>query len=262
MPPRRFSRRARVRRPRKQVSLLRKVGSAIVPLVTAAGVNLLKAKLGLNTETRYLDFNGSSGNTPGLTFVSPPSSQITQWSGGALIDVATRYIAQGSGLGQRSGVSIRIVRMHIKFRVQMDVPSNQTTKIRFFMTRIPASTANPPGILSSQLAVQDNNYCSFKNIDETDYQIVWKSEKTFSPCYNIAVASSVLPTLEFEMDWKPSVKNGMLTWDQTDTTGNPNNISHGYLQMWYQCSNSNGNVSIEPCTAGVNYYARLEYVDN
>jgi len=257
MPRRQFRRK---RAPRKPKSFLRKLGSAALPVITAAGVNLLKAKLGLNTETRYKDFDSASFPTTG--FPSPPSSTLTLWPFADLLS-ATPLISQGSGLGQRAGQSIRITRLRFRYRVQIDLPSNETTHLRCMLVRVPKALDNI-GVDATDLLAQVSNPCSFRNIDEKDYQIVWDQTRTFAPSvlFSTTGPTSTKPSVEFNCDWKPSVKNGMVVWDQSDTTGAATLINAGRLFMFVHASTVTGNYALEPCTGGVAYYARLEYVDN
>lgn len=196
----------------------------------------VKALLGLNTETKYVD-TATAAYTP-----------TTSMSGAITINQTA--IAQGTTSSTRTGSSIRITNYRIKGMWINPAGNLLNSTVRVLIVnwgRTPASTISPSILLQSP-----NDVNSLRNLDSTgSFRILSDRTYQFAPV-STGDAQQVIP---FNFEWAP--KNHHMQWVDSDTAGTLSNIINGVVYVYFLC---------DQATAAnfpyLSVFQRVKFVDN
>ncbi len=205
-------------------------GGALFDHLSAAALDRLKTRLGLNTEENYADVALSTTLTATMaTRMTPPT------------------IPQGVGVGSRVGVSLRVKR--IEFRACIAPAPTQTAPncVRVILTR-----NVEPGQASAANVVQTTTDISSPiNHQAADLGIQVLYDRTFT----VGLAANGAQWVQFTIRDTEFPTMHMI-WPDTDTAGTPGALNEGCINV-YACVDAVNTAA--PIVTG---RVRIAYVDN
>lgn len=226
-----YRRKPQYRRKRRYVKKAKSSwASKALGAVSGIGLRILKNKLGLNTETKYMD-----------TIQGPTTVSTT-----ALHTTYALAIPQGTTTNQRTGAGVRITSYHVKGKLYPsagDINSNFVRVVYYTRKILNGITSATGDIL--QL---NTNTLSPYNMNTESYSIIY--DKTFSMGpYGTTSTNSGQHCFEF--NYTPT--DHQLHWTAADTTGNIGNVEKGLIRGFVMCD------SQAPVFEN---YTRVKFVDN
>ena len=223
---RRFTakRRATKRRATRSPSM----GAQALALIKGYALTKLKQRLGLNTETKYVDTSGVTTATATLA-----------------ARIATPTIPQGSTVGQRQGAGVRITRVDQRICVEAAAAATKGCQIRVITVRHRTAASAAPGDILQ--VTTDISSPLHNNLAANHIELI--SDQTYTLGHATAPNSTILIENSF------SRPNWQMEWTDADTTGVAANlINGGITTFWMQ-----DQVSTAPVYTSTN---RCWYVDN
>jgi hypothetical protein len=231
------------KQPNKKRSPVQKTGAAFVDALGAAAVEKLKIKLGLNTETKYVDYEGALNTTNTLQVAS--HCMLTP-------------IPQGLTDNTHEGSSVRVTKSTIRFLLQNpstntgSAVSTRVLLVRWRPTAGPNVSANTGDVLEKAGTTGIPETLSMETFDPV-YQRKIVYDKTFDfglvtagGCPSVFTREIILNDDDFHM-----------RWTSTDTAGISANSVGDFWTFLVQTSTS---------TAGqyptIWWDQRVEFVDN
>lgn len=192
------------------------------------GLTGVKALLGLNTESKWLDTT-STGTT---------STTLT----------AMQYellVPEGTTANSRTGDGFRLTHYRTRIALQCGVASTGTYVVRVICVYQPIVNNNV--IAASEILQSTTNYISPYNMDTEGYKIL--ADKLFY----ISPAGVEGDHATFEFDYSP--ENHMVKWSTSDTTGASANLERGNIRCFIM-TNATGT------PPDYSMYSRIHFVDN
>jgi len=209
------------------------------------GIESLKRKLGLNTETKTIGFASSTATTNTL---------------GAPLNILSNPIAQGTTDSTREGSTCRVTRLSIRgvvFNGAANLLANTMTRV--LIVRFPklvgsqyvAATAVSSVLFNGGVSGTSELLSQYQNHEDQVYKNTVLFDRTF-----VFGATGTYPTCQpFEFDWSPG--NLHLEWTAADSAGTFSN-SIGDMVIMFIMSNT-ATASNFPV---VNWSQKVDYVDN
>lgn len=227
----RRSNRRKSRKPKSKSSS--SLAKAVAIGLTGVALTLLKHKLGLNTETKYLD-------TP------VASTSITTTCTGVSIPIA---IPQGNTTNTRNGDGLRITSYKLSMLLNANSAATRTTMVRILIVKFRDSRGAT--MASDVFLDEPTNVNSFLNMGNT------VSGGGYTILRDVTIPLEATSTegnqRMFKFSWKP--KNHHVKWTDADTTGASNNIITGLFSAFIFCNNG---TNIPTYSA----QQRVRFVDN
>nr|DAE75817.1 MAG TPA: capsid protein [Cressdnaviricota sp.] len=218
-------------------------GTGLVGAISGAAVTLLKAKLGLNTEEKNVDFSFSN---------NPCSSILTPF-----INVVTQPIPLGDANNQRQGNTVRMTGYSLSLAIR-NVTNNtyfQGTYVRI----IGVDWGHNPAIaIASNVndILQDPTNILSPYTDSPFYtpkKILYDQEIHLGYAANGGGADPMCRRVDIQL----APLNHHLKWTDADTTGTVNFMTEGFIQWYAVCSGFSG-LGVPT----IDMYSRITYVDN
>jgi len=218
----RAKRTKRARKPRSSLA------SQAISAISGYALKRLKQKLGLNTETNFIDVAGTTTSSTSLA---------------QRINFAT--IPQGDGVGNRHGCSIRISKVETRIHIAAPAASTVATTVRIIQVRnTRASNALPVDILESITDIT-----SPLNNTYRDMGIQLLKDTTVV----LGVAGSAEGAVY--LHWTHTGLDDQVVYPDTDTAGAPGSVLKGVITTyWYADNSTNAPLFTSKC--------RYWYVDN
>lgn len=209
-------------------------GSEVVSALGGYALAKLKAKLGLNTETKYVDTVETNVGTSSTC--------------GTLAYALT--IPQGSGNGTRDGASCRLTSYVMRMRIIANTAAVVGTLVRVLMVRWKDSRG--ASITATSLLDDSTRITSQYNLGGTANAIGYTVLYDETVYINIDTTSECQKVLTF----KYTPLQHHLEWTDADTTGVIGNLQDGLIRGYIMTSETGANTP--------NYWSdtRVEYVDN
>lgn len=224
-------RRQAAKKPSTWTDLAKKVALGL----SGSALIALKGKLGLNTETKYID-TSTVVYTATTTLAFAASNLTTP-------------IVQGSASNQRSGATCRMTSMSLRGEIVQSAGNLVPGSMRVVIVNWGRSSNNDaPG-----LVLQDTTQIySPRNLDSTvPFTILMDKSYYYQP----TAAGDAILTRPFSFDYKP--KNHHISWTDADTAGTAANCINGLVTIYIFCSTfTAGNVPT------LTFWQRVKYVDN
>lgn len=235
MPYRRtYSRRNRFTKKRSYKRKARGGGSSLVSSLGRVGLNLLKAKLGLNTEMHWYDVLDTNTAT---------SSSCATMANPILIPI-------GDTVNTRTGNSVRLVSYQLKGRIQANTAATTGCLVRVFVVKFKYIRGTAPS--ASNFLDSASQITSPYNMGDAaaagGYTVLY--DRTFS----VSVNGQDGDTHQFGFTYKPLTHH--LKWDSSDTTGALTSLTDGYIRGFIMTSETGAN----PPNFWANH--RVRFVDN
>lgn len=197
--------------------------------MSKAALDRLKSKLGLNTESNYIDATGSTTSTATL------SSRI-----------AHPTIPQGSGVGQRVGSSLRLTRLDLRINIANVAAMTSDTSVRILVVRNKANGgAQPADILQTTTNFASPIHHLFK---EHELVLLWDEIVT------VGTATSGMGPVNIVRSF--TGENWHVQFDDTDTSGVLANVVEGAISVFWMLDYVSGAAPV------FNSICRYHYVDN
>jgi len=204
------------------------MGAQALSLIKGYALTKLKQRLGLNTELKYVDVNGTTTATTTLT------SRI-----------ATPTIPQGSAVGQRNGAGVRCVKIDQRICIEAAAAATKGCQIRVITVRHKsAAGANVADILQ---VTTDISSPLHNNLAANHIELI--SDQTYTLGHATAPNSTILIENTF------SRPNWQMEWTDADTAGTPANYINGAIATYWM----QDQVSTAPVYTSTNRYW---FVDN
>lgn len=225
----RGAKQGRVKKFVKQVAWNTAVGA-----MSAYAVKQLKDKLGLNTETKYVDFAEAAG--------TPTTTTLT--ATGAI----SNPIPQGDGTNARQGNTLRVTSFQAKYTFRANASSVAASRVRLIIMYQP-KLLQPGNVFTAADIVTDTtaNIETPYNMNTVGYKILY--DKTVE----IAAVGQNGSTKELVISYRPLDHH--MEWTDADTAGSSTLQLRGYMRA-YVCTDN----GTHPPT--YSSYARLKFVDN
>jgi len=203
-------------------------GSQVLALIKGAALAALKRRLGLNTETKYVDVNGTTTATGTLVLrIQPPT------------------IAQGSTVNQRNGAGVRITAVDQRINITAATAATAGCNIRIIVVRhLHAGNPNVADVLQTTTDISSPLH---NNLRANHIELI--SDQT----YSLGTADSGNSSLYISNTY--SRANWQMEWTDADTTGVPANCINGVIATMWMIDN----VTTAPVFTSTNRYW---YVDN
>lgn len=199
-------------------------------LAGKAGIKYLRSRLGLNTESKWLDTLQS-----GLTL-----------SGTAQLLTNATVIPEGDTANTRNGDSVRLTHYKTKFLISANTSQTVTYQVRVIFWHQPVALQGTQ-LTASQILQDSSDILSPYNMDTEGYKVLY--DKTF-----MLLPQNVGKGMIYgEFHYAPTDHH--LKWITADTGGLFTNLTHGVIRgMVYSTGASNFPV--------LTSYTRINYVDN
>jgi len=191
------------RRPTKRrATRTASMGAQALALIKGYALTKLKQRLGLNTESKYVDTAGTTTATTTLT------SRI-----------ASPTIPQGSTVGQRNGAGVRVTRVDQRICVEAAAAATKGCQIRVITVRHRHNGApGPTDILQTSTDISSPLH---NNLAANHIELI--SDQTYTLGHATAPNSTILIENSF------SRPNWQMEWTDADPTGVPGNLINGAL---------------------------------
>lgn len=209
------------------------LGLQVAKSVGGYGLKLLKSRLGLNTETNFLD-----------TAVGPVNLATTLTAGSYALSVP-----QGDTSSTRTGASVRLTSYEVNLSMIPISTNSNPGSIRVILYG-QKKAVNASLVTTAQILQDNTNLRSPYNMDYEGYQILF--DQTYS--FNASVDSAprhVHISAPLGIDWH-------LKWSNADTTGSSANLEAGYVRIAYMYEGFTAVTGIPQISS----YTRIKWVDN
>lgn len=202
-------------------------------------LTMLKNKLGLNTETKFLDTDLSAA--PATTALT-----LTQF-----LTPTQTLIAQGLTTKTRNGDQIRMTRFRVQGQV-INGPANivQNTTVRIIGVNWGTSPASVVSI-SDVLEATSTMESLYAMDPPHSHTIIYDKMFPLGPTGNFALPN----VYNWSFDYKPMAHH--IKWNEGDTAGTEANILRGYVVFYAICS-----AFTAANAPTITTYSRIEFVDN
>lgn len=199
-----------------------------ISTISKYGLRILKNKLGLNTESKFLDIatTGTFASTLGL--------------GADLID----GIAQGLTPITRTGDTIRVTHVNLCMKIVHNTSNAYSCASRVIITYQPKSPATTQ-LGSSAVLTTTTNICSPYSMNLSGLNILF--DKTY--------ITSFSNDMTCIFNWKYNPTNHHARWTIADTTGAAANLEEGALKLHLMDDQGTYHNTWQ-------FFARVYYVDN
>lgn len=209
-------------------------GTIALNALKGYALNKLKSRLGLNTESHWVDTvetNIGTGST--LSVMANPL-----------------VIPMGDTVNTRTGSSVRLTSMVVRCRIQANTAATTGTFVRVIFARIKdiRGTGFPAANILDDTQRITSHYNMGDRADAIGYTILF--DKTFK----IEINGQTGDIAQFMFKYKPTVHH--LKWISTDTTGALTNLMSDQVRGFIMTSETGANTP--------NYWAdyRVKFVDN
>jgi hypothetical protein len=188
----------------------------------------LKRKLGLNTETKYVDVAGTTTATGTLA-----------------TRIASPTIPQGATVGGRNGAGVRVTKVEQRINIEAATAATKGCNVRIITVRHKHS--GTPAVADVLQVTTDFSSPIHNNIVANHIEVI--SDQTYTVGTSTSENATVLVANTF------SRANWQMEWTDADTTGVPADlINGGIVTMWMI-----DNVTTAPVFTSTN---RVWFVDN
>lgn len=208
--------------------------SAAIGAISGVGLKLLKSKLGLNTENKWVDTVETNVGT---------SSTCTAMANPLVIPV-------GDDSNSRDGMTCRITSYTVRGRIQANTAATSGCMVRILFVK--ANDIRGTAITAADFLDSQTRITSFYNKGDRTQSIGYNVlyDRTFS----ISVSGTDGDTQFFSFSYKPLSHH--LRWDAQNTDGSLTDLAGDQIRGYIMTSESGANTP--------NYFAdhRLCFVDN
>lgn len=219
----------RAKRPATRRTPRASTGSQILSLLKGAALTALKRRLGLNTETKFVDTAGTTTST--ATLVSC---------------IASPTIAQGLTVNTRQGANIRITKINQRISISAAAAATLGCNVRIITVRNKWSDST---IAVADILQTTTDFSSpFHNLFQ-EHGLELIQDET------VRIGTATSDNSVVTIDRQFSRPNWQMTWTDADTTGVPSNLVRGAIQTFWMVDN----VTTAPVFTSTN---RLWFVDN
>lgn len=205
----------------------RRAAGMALDLGSQSGVKYLKTRLGLNTETKYIDTDTSQLSTATLAVLQNPL-----------------VIPQGDTKSSRDGNSCRITNVNTRFLI--DCTSNPTVPAMVRILAVYTPKVNGDFPTPTEILTDNTDILSHYTKNRVGYSIVY--DKTF------ILAGFQNPYRKSKKIHK--VLDHQLVWDASDTTGSRSNLLRGDYVYYVMSKVGSG---VHPT---ITANSRVNFVDN
>lgn len=223
---------------KKRAASKTSLATQVVSAIGGYALKRLKAKLGLNTETKYVDTVST-----GTTFTT------TATANQALSNAST-LVPQGLTDNTRQGNTFRMTRFSMKGFITNGAANLNNTVCRIIVVnwgKTPVASTGVADVLEVPTDI-NSGYTMDPSYPHTilDDRIVNLGNSTVAPPANLHT---------YMFDYRPLAHH--VRYTTTDTTGALANIIEGYIQAYIVCT-----LSTAANYPTLTTYNRMEYVDN
>jgi len=218
-----------VKRNNRKPKTWRSYAGKALSMAGKAGIKVLKRKLGLNTETKFLDSNISTTCSATMTDVGSFTT-----------------IPQGDTASTRQGSGVRLVRWKVNCSLVSNASATYTQPVRVIAYYTPNNLGGTQ-ITPTQVLQVVTEIKSHYNMNTEGYRVIYDKVHYAEP---IAVGRSIQ---HFSIDYAPL--DHQLKWTNADTTGSVSNITAGFIAMAVMCEQGTNVPALEQ-------RHRIHYVDN
>lgn len=204
-------------------------GQAIVGALTAGALTMLKAKLGLNTETKFLDK---------VDTIAACNNTLTNLS-------YALTIPQGDTSGSRNGAGLRLTAYTIKGLLSALPGATTTRRVRIILYAMKDVRGTLP--ITSNILEANTDINSPYNMDTEGYSIL------FDRSFTVGTPTQDHATVPVRITFRPL--NWHLKWTNADTLGSSANLEKGYIRLAIMCDQTTDAPNFKA-------YTRVKYVDN
>lgn len=170
----------------------------------------LKQKLGLNPESKFVDVAGTTTAT-----------------GSLVLRIASPTIAQGDGVGSRSGASLRISKVETRIGITAVAAATAGCNVRIIQVRhLKDGTPSTSAILEDP-----NDFASPISNHVTEQGVVILRDEVVS-LGTAAGGPSAVST-----QWTHTGLADHMTWPDSDTTGLPSALTKGMIATYWMVDN-------------------------
>lgn len=211
---------------------VRRAAGQLLDVSSRQGVKYLKRKLGLNTETKFVDTLTSGSITTTLTLLQNPM-----------------VIPQGDTEASRDGSNLRCTSVISNMTVNSVLDTNSNILVRIIAVYTPLTNANVPAV--GDVLTGISNIRSHYSRNFSGYNIVF--DKTFR--MSGSVTSATQPqTIFFKL--RQAILDHQCEWEKADTTGARTAMVRGDYAIY---GIQEGATVSNPA---FNLYSRTSFVDN
>lgn len=229
MARRKFTAKKKTYRRRRAAGSSGGLASTVLRALKGYALLALKRKLGLNTETKYIDVVGSTTATATL---------------GSRISSPT--IPQGLTVSQRQGVNIRVTKVEQRINILAAAAATNGCNVRILTVRAKLQDGVP--VVADILQTPTDFSSPIHNLFKEHGLELLQDEI-------VRVGTPTADNASVTIERTFSLPNGQMTWIDSDTTGVPANLVRGAIvTYWYL-----DNVTTAPYFTATN---RFWYVDN
>jgi len=203
-------------------------GAQAISLIKGYALAKLKQKLGLNTETKYVDNSG-----------------VVTCTGTLVLKIQPPVIAQGSAVDERSGAGVRITKVEQRLNILADAAATNGCNVRVITVRhLHAGNPNVADILQQPSDITSPLH---NNLKANHIELI--SDRVYPVSYPGAGNPAVYVNNVYQR------ANWQLEWTDADTTGAVANMINGGISTHMMIDN----VTTSP---DITYTQRYWYVDN
>lgn len=202
------------------------------PVLTTLGTMYLKKKLGLNTETKYLDTASTGTLTTTLALQQNPL-----------------IIPQDTNENSRNGNTIRITGINTSILLDSVLNTAPSCMVRIVIVYSKCTNGDYPTV--AEILTQNTSVLSHYTMNRTNYNIVYDKTHIMGGTTN---ANSLPVHKLIYFNHKPLDHH--CKWSTTDTTGNRGNLLEGDYAIYAFCD---GYATTAPT---MTVQSRAKFVDN
>ncbi len=208
-------------------TLSQRFAASAIDKMSEYAVLALKNRLGLNTEHKYVDTNGTTTVT------------------GTLVNrIGSATIPQGDGVNARNGNSVRITSAELRIDAMPAAAATAPTTIRVIVVRF----LQPTGPVNTDILQVATDITSPLDAFISEHGIEILDDFLMRvPTVGGGVGAYVSKTYT-GLDWQ-------MVWTEADTAGSPANLITGGITTWWM----GNSISTAPVMTST---MRLNYVDN
>ena len=216
------------RAPKRRRTSAPSTGAALLAALKGYALLALKRRLGLNTETKYVDVAGANNAT---------STLVTR--------IVSPTIPQGATVGGRNGAGVRVTKVEQRINFEASAAATKGCNIRIITVR--HRHQGTPAVADVLQVTTDFSSPLHNNLAANHIELI--SDETVTLGTVTSENCTLLVTNTF------SRANWQMEWTDADTTGVPANLINGAIVTMWMLDNT----TTTPTITATN---RIWYVDN
>ena len=224
----RMAYRPKRRAPKRRRTSAPSTGAALLAALKGYALTKLKQRLGLNTETKFVDVGGSATATTSL---------VTR--------IVSPTIPQGSAVGGRNGAGVRVTKVEQRINVEANVAATKGCNIRVITVR--HRHQGTPAVADVLQLSTDISSPIHNNLAANHIELISDQLHYVGPALSSNSSIQIINTFQ-RANWQ-------MEWTDADASGVPANLINGAIvTMWMV-----DNVTTAPAFISTN---RVWFVDN